>query len=65
MRQAGASDVSESIPVITSPAAPVQPEISAERRQSLRRTRTIRISLRTKFGQQTEFGALNSKGGRA
>eukprot|EP00959_Pyramimonas_sp_CCMP1952_P043237 904732-Pyramimonas_sp.AAC.1 len=30
MRQADASDVSESIPVITNPAARLQPELSAE-----------------------------------
>eukprot|EP00959_Pyramimonas_sp_CCMP1952_P165419 3458209-Pyramimonas_sp.AAC.1 len=32
---AGASDVSESIPVIASPASPLQPELSAENRQHL------------------------------
>eukprot|EP00959_Pyramimonas_sp_CCMP1952_P303919 6360279-Pyramimonas_sp.AAC.1 len=33
MRQADASDVSESISVLTSPVAPLQPELSAENRQ--------------------------------
>eukprot|EP00959_Pyramimonas_sp_CCMP1952_P443474 9284247-Pyramimonas_sp.AAC.1 len=45
MQQADASDVSESIPVITSPAAPLQPEFI--------------IVSRTR--QQTEFQALDSK----
>eukprot|EP00959_Pyramimonas_sp_CCMP1952_P081380 1700420-Pyramimonas_sp.AAC.1 len=35
MRQADASDVCESTPVITSPAVPQQPELSAENRQHL------------------------------
>eukprot|EP00959_Pyramimonas_sp_CCMP1952_P040616 849369-Pyramimonas_sp.AAC.1 len=35
MRQADASDVSESTHVITSPAAPLQPELNAENRQHL------------------------------
>eukprot|EP00959_Pyramimonas_sp_CCMP1952_P248534 5195100-Pyramimonas_sp.AAC.1 len=35
MRQADASDVCESTAVITSPAAPQQPELSAENRQHL------------------------------
>eukprot|EP00959_Pyramimonas_sp_CCMP1952_P341717 7158173-Pyramimonas_sp.AAC.1 len=38
MQQADASDVSESIPVITSPEAPLQPDLSAENRQHLRMT---------------------------
>ena len=33
MRQTDASDLAESIPVITRPAAFLQPELSAERRQ--------------------------------
>eukprot|EP00959_Pyramimonas_sp_CCMP1952_P035813 749743-Pyramimonas_sp.AAC.1 len=37
MRQADAPDVSKSIPVITSPVAPLQPEFSAEYRQHLSR----------------------------
>eukprot|EP00959_Pyramimonas_sp_CCMP1952_P059796 1249137-Pyramimonas_sp.AAC.1 len=35
MRQADASDVCKSTHVITSPAAPLQPELSAEHRQHL------------------------------
>eukprot|EP00959_Pyramimonas_sp_CCMP1952_P134471 2813461-Pyramimonas_sp.AAC.1 len=35
IRQAGASDVSKSIPVITSDAAPLQPELRPDNRQHL------------------------------
>eukprot|EP00959_Pyramimonas_sp_CCMP1952_P179279 3748093-Pyramimonas_sp.AAC.1 len=35
LARAGAPDVSEPIPVITSPAAPLQPELSAQNRQHL------------------------------
>eukprot|EP00959_Pyramimonas_sp_CCMP1952_P428675 8978526-Pyramimonas_sp.AAC.1 len=58
MRQGDASDVFESIPVTTSTAVPLQPELSAGNRQHLRMARTIKIS------QQTEFRALDSKAGR-
>eukprot|EP00959_Pyramimonas_sp_CCMP1952_P183421 3835043-Pyramimonas_sp.AAC.1 len=65
MRQADTSDLSESIHVITSPAA--RPTARVEGRKPtapLRMTRRIRIVSRAYFGQQTEFGALDSKGGR-
>eukprot|EP00959_Pyramimonas_sp_CCMP1952_P220235 4604735-Pyramimonas_sp.AAC.1 len=65
MRQADASDVSESIPGITSPAAPPAARVKSKPRAPLRMTRTIRIVSPIKFGQQTEFRALDSTGGRA
>eukprot|EP00959_Pyramimonas_sp_CCMP1952_P446427 9347042-Pyramimonas_sp.AAC.1 len=52
MRQADASDVSESIPLSTSPVDALQPELSAETRQHLRTTRTIRIVSRPSSGSR-------------
>eukprot|EP00959_Pyramimonas_sp_CCMP1952_P083389 1742796-Pyramimonas_sp.AAC.1 len=66
MRQLDASDVSESIPVLTSPvAAPTARVKCTKPTAPLKTIRTIRIVSRTYLGQQTEFRALDSTGGRA
>eukprot|EP00959_Pyramimonas_sp_CCMP1952_P191193 3997913-Pyramimonas_sp.AAC.1 len=65
MRQADASGICESTPVITSPLAPLQPELSAESRPHSQDDSSNTIFSRTYFGQQTEFRALDSTGGRA
>eukprot|EP00959_Pyramimonas_sp_CCMP1952_P379316 7945752-Pyramimonas_sp.AAC.1 len=59
MRQADASHVSESVPVITVRVKCRKPTAS------FRMTRTMRTVSRTEFGQQTEFRALDSTGRRA
>eukprot|EP00959_Pyramimonas_sp_CCMP1952_P109493 2290148-Pyramimonas_sp.AAC.1 len=65
MRQADAFDVCESTPVITSPADPLQPELSAETDSSSHDDSNNTIVTRRSFEQQTGFRALGSTDGRA
>eukprot|EP00959_Pyramimonas_sp_CCMP1952_P138052 2889741-Pyramimonas_sp.AAC.1 len=65
MRQTDASDVCESTPVITCLAAHLQSELSAETDSTSQDDSNNTIVLRSKFGQQTEFRALDSTDGRA
>eukprot|EP00959_Pyramimonas_sp_CCMP1952_P030548 640465-Pyramimonas_sp.AAC.1 len=64
MRQADASDVCESISVITSPAAHLQPELSQKTDSTSQDDSNNTIASQIYFGQQTEFRALDSTGGR-
>eukprot|EP00959_Pyramimonas_sp_CCMP1952_P365366 7652107-Pyramimonas_sp.AAC.1 len=63
MRQADASDVCEPTPVITSPAATLQPELRALIDSTSHDDSNNTIALQT--NSASEFRALDSTGGRA